>query len=103
MTTSGPQAQVDVTDVIVGVRYSLAFGAKGHSRSIKKLTTRCRKILEDVPAASGYPPRRDGAVSLSLHRREMEQRWLELSFIVQGVCFQCPYHARKQCSGARFS
>lgn len=94
---------VDIADVIAGVRYGLAFDAKGRPRSPKKLTSKCRQILERIPAATGYRPRRDGAVTLSLFHREMEQRWREMSWIVQGACLNCPLRARNQCAGARFS
>ena len=103
MMSSQIRVPVDVGDVITGVRYGLAFDTNGHARSVRKLTRKCRQLLERIPAATGYRPRRDGVVSLSLHRREMEQRWRELSFIVQGACAQCPLHARSECRGARFS
>lgn len=102
MAPSDTQRLVDVADVIIGMRFGLAFGAKGRSRSVKRLTSKCRQIMERIPAATGYRARRDGVISLSLQRREMEQRWRELSLTVQGACVRCPFYARRQCSGARF-
>lgn len=93
---------VSMADVIAGVRYGLVFDARGHPRPLKKRTRKCRQILESIPAATGYRPRRDGAVTLSPFHRAMEQRWLELSWIVQGTCMHCPLYARKQCAGASF-
>jgi hypothetical protein len=90
---------VGIADVITGVRYGLAFDAKGRHRSIKRQTSKCRQVLERIPAANGYRPRRDGAVTLSLFHRAMEQRWRELSWMVQGACLRCPLYARKQCPG----
>jgi len=103
MTTTEAPSPVGVADVIVGVRFGLAFDAKGRARSIKRHTSKCRQVLESIPAATGYRPRHDGAVTLSPFHRAMEQRWRELSWIVQGACANCPLHARKQCRGARFS
>jgi hypothetical protein len=102
MTTPEMLGPVGLADVMTGVRYGLAFDAKGHPRSVKKLTSKCRQVLQRIPAATGYRPRRDGAVTLSLFHRAMEQRWRELSWIVQGACMSCPLHARKQCPGVRF-
>lgn len=103
MTTTEMADPVGIADVIAGVRYGLAFDAKGHLRSAEKQASKRRQVLERIPAATGYRPRRDGAVSLSLFHRSMEQRWSELSWIVQGACMRCPLHARRQCPGARFS
>lgn len=103
MTTMEVPGAVGVADVIAGVRFGLAFNAKGRARSIKSHTAKCRHVLESIPAATGYRPRHDGAVALSPFHRTMEQRWRELSWIVQGACASCPLHARKECRGARFS
>lgn len=94
---------VGFDDIIAGVRFGLAFDAKGRARSVKKHVSRCRQIMESIPAATGYRPRFDGVVTLSPFHRAMEQRWRELSWIVQGTCARCPLHARRQCRGARFS
>jgi hypothetical protein len=102
MTPSTTHAFVDLADVITGMRYGLSFGAKGRCHSVKKLTNKCRDVMKRIPAATGCPPRRDGVISLSPRRREMEQRWCELSLLIQGACVRCPYHARGQCRGARF-
>jgi hypothetical protein len=103
MTATEMPGPVDFADVIVGVRYGLAFDAEGRPRSVKKQTSKCRQILERIPAATGYRPRRDGVVTLSPFHRAMEQRWRELSWIVQGACMRCPLHAHNQCPGAGFS
>lgn len=102
MTATEISGPVGVADVITGVRFGLAFDAKGRLRSIKKHASKCRQVLESIPAATGCRPRHHGVVTLSPFRRAMEQRWRELSWIVQGACASCPLHARKQCRGARF-
>jgi hypothetical protein len=102
MTRAEISGPVGVAAVIIGVRFGLAFDAKGRPRSIKRHTSKCRQVLESIPAATGYRPRHDGAVTLSPFHRAMEQRWRELSWIVQGACASCPLYARKQCRGARF-
>ncbi len=86
MTTTEMPSSVGVADVIAGVRFGLAFDAKGRARSIKKHARKCRQVLESIPAATGYRPRHDGIVTLSAFSRAMEQRWRELSWIVQGAC-----------------
>ena len=103
MTPSDIQRRVDVTDVITGMRFGLAFGDKGRACSIKKQASKCRQIMERIPAATGYRPRPDGVISLSPERRVMEQRWRELSFIVQGACARCPLRAQRRCRGAEFA
>jgi hypothetical protein len=102
MTPTELPGPVGVADVITGVRYGLAFDAKGRPRSVRTQTSKCRQVLERIPAATGYRPRRDGVVTLSVFHRAMEQRWRELSWIVQGACMSCPLHDREECPGARF-
>jgi hypothetical protein len=103
MTTPVTPGPAGLADVMIGVRYGLAFDAKGRPRSVKKLTSKCRQVLQRIPSATGYRPRPDGVVSLSPFHRAMEQRWSELSWIVQGACMSCPLHAQKRCPGASFS
>lgn len=86
MSTTETAGPISIADVIAGVRYSLSFDAKGHLRSVKKRASKRRNVLERIPAANGYQPHRDGAVTLSPFHRSMEKRWRELSWIVQGAC-----------------
>lgn len=102
MTPTEIPGPIGVADVIAGVRYGLAFDTKGQPRSLKRQASRCRAVMERFPAAAGHRPRRDGVVTLSLFHRAMEQRWRELSWMVQGTCINCPLRARKRCAGARF-
>lgn len=102
MTHKDMTGPVGIADVIIGVRYGLAFDAKGRPLSVKKRTSKCRRVLEMIPEATTYRPRRDGAVSFSLFHRKMEERWRELSWIVQWACMSCPLHAQKQCPESGF-
>lgn len=102
MTTMDVADPTSFADVIAGVRYGLSFDAKGRLRSVEKRMRKCRQVLERIPSAHGYQPRRDGAVSISPFHRSMEQRWRDLSWIVQGACLRCPHHATRQCPGAKF-
>lgn len=102
MTTPEIPGPIGLADVMAGVRYCLSFDAKGRLRSNKTLASKCRQVLQRIPSATGYRPRRDGAVTLSLFHRAMEQRWRDLSWMVQGTCVRCPLYARGECLGAKF-
>src|SRR5689334_6911678 len=103
MTTTETAGPISIADVIAGVRYGVSFDAKGHLRSVKRRASKCRQVLERIPAANGYQPRRDGAVTLSPFHRSMEKRWQEVSWIVQGVCMRCPLYAQRQCPGVKLA
>ena len=55
MSTEMP-GPVSMADLIIGVRHGLAFDARGNPRSIKKQTSKCRRILERIPRPPAIGP-----------------------------------------------
>lgn len=99
------QQPLGMGDVLGAIRHALAFDARGDSIPLKKKLRRCRRMMERIPDAGGNRPRHTGAIPLreSPITRALEKRWNDMSFVVQGNCARCPYHARKECKGARFA
>ena len=86
-------------DILAGIRYATAFDGKGRCVGRSRQVTRCKRAMERIVSSSGTRPRADGAVTLSLVRRALEDRYLRTGEVVEAHCSLCPHRRRGVCAG----
>lgn len=92
-----------VSDLLMGIRYSVYFDGRGRPKPTARRNADCRKIMMDIVDSMGGLSPGLGVVSLNPERRELERRREIVAAVIGAKCRSCRDWQEGDCSGVTSS